>query len=199
MKVNINKIYIFTFYFSTTSVDKQKNRDKLINFTYITLGDIMIFCKITENNFIAKISNDVVENIDIFDMEEVEEFIKNLFTTILKRQKIKGEVELNIYIDNNYGMIVDIKNEEDFVFDDEVDIKIIFHLNNAFLYEIDYFDIVENTNIKNANIYFYNNNFYLELIDDIDKKDYIKLLEASNIIWDNEGFKIVNKGVKLTI
>jgi len=159
----------------------------------------MIFCKITENNFIAKISNDVVENIDIFDIDEVEEFIKNLFTTFLKRQKIKGEVELNIYIDNNYGMIVDIKNEEDFVFDDEIDIKIIFHLNNAFLYEIDYFDILENTNIKDANIYFYNNKFYLELIDDIDKKDYIKLLEASNIIWDNEGFKIVNKGVKLTI
>jgi len=199
MKVNINKIYIFTFYFPTTSVDKQKNRDKLINFTYITLGDIMIFCKITENNFIAKISNDVVENIDIFDIDEVEEFIKNLFTTFLKRQKIKGEVELNIYIDNNYGMIVDIKNEEDFVFDDEIDIKIIFHLNNAFLYEIDYFDILENTNIKDVNIYFYNNKFYLELIDDIDKKDYIKLLEASNIIWDNEGFKIVNKGVKLTI
>ena len=159
----------------------------------------MIFCKVNENKFIAKISNDAVENIDIFDVDEVENFIKILFKNFLKRQKTKGEVELNIYIDNNYGMIVDIKTEDDYIFDDEVDIKIIFHLNNAFLYEIDYFDIVENTNIKNANIYFYNNKYYLELTDDIDKKDYLKLLESSTIIWDDEGFKIIDKGVKLTI
>ena len=72
-------------------------------------------------------------------------------------------------------------------------------VNNEILYEIDYFDIVENTNIKNANIYFYNNKYYLELTDDIDKKDYLKLLESSTIIWDDEGFKIIDKGVKLTI
>lgn len=159
----------------------------------------MIFSEVSENNFIAKISNDIIENIDIFDIDEVENFIKNLFKEFIKKHKLKGEVELDIYINNYYGMIIDIKTDNDFLFEDEVNVRIMFHLNNIFLYEIDYFDILENTNIRNCNVYYYNDKFYLEITCNIDDKDYFTLLESSNILWDDTTMEIVKNGVKLTI
>lgn len=159
----------------------------------------MIFLEVDKNNFIAKISNDKLANIDIFNIEEVKEFTKIIFSNLVKKYNMKGEVEFNIYIDINYGIIIDIKNNNYFTFDNNIDVKIIFHLNNIFLYEIDYFDILENTNIKKANIYYYKDKFYLELINDINKEEYNYLLESSNIIYNDKSIDIINKGIKLTI
>ena len=159
----------------------------------------MIFLEVDKNNFIAKISNEKLANIDIFNIEEVKEFTKIIFSNLVKKYNMKGEVEFNIYIDINYGIIIDIKNNNYFTFDNNIDVKIIFHLNNIFLYEIDYFDILENTNIKKANIYYYKDKFYLELINDINKEEYNYLLESSNIIYNDKSIDIINKGIKLTI
>ena len=159
----------------------------------------MIFLEIDKNNFIAKISNDKLTDIDIFNVEEVEKFIKILFSKLIKKHNIKGEVELNIYIDNNYGLIIEIKVDDYFSFDDYIDVRIIFHLNNIFLYEIDYFDILENTNIKKANVYYYKEKFYLELLDDINKVEYNYILESSDIIYNDKSIDIKNEGIKLTI
>lgn len=159
----------------------------------------MYFYKVDKNNYVVKIFNDNLQDIDIFNVNEVEKFIINIFRKFLKKYKLKGDVLLNIYIDLYYGIIIEINNDNDYCFDDEIDVKVVFHLNNTFLYEIDYFYILDEVNIKNANIYFYKNKFYLEVTDNIDIADKYKLLESSNVIWDNKCFEIVNKAIKLKL
>ena len=158
----------------------------------------MIINKVDDDNYIIKVLNDKLDNIDIFNIDEVEEFIKNIFKNFLKFFKLSGEVVLNIYLDLYYGIIIKIKREV-ILFDDEIDARVIFHLNNSFLYEVDYFYILNNTNIKNGNIYFYDNSFYLELTDFASLSDMYKISESSNVIWDNRVFNIINNGIKLSL
>lgn len=154
-----------------------------------------MFIKLDNTHYVAKINNEKVKNIDIFDTFEVENFIKDKFITFIKKEKLKGSLELDIYIDNNYGMIIDINKIDELYLDDEISIKIMFHLNNAFLYEIDYF--IADSIKTNKNIYYYNNKFYLELIDNIKDIDYYKLLETSNIIYNEKGLDIIEYGIKV--
>ena len=65
----------------------------------------------------------------------------------------------------------------------------------GFLYKIDYFTI---NNHSNSSIYYYKNNYYLKPKKNINKKEYLKLLEASEIIYDNYE-EIINKGIKINI
>ena len=159
----------------------------------------MITQKIDENKYIVKVTNEKITDIDIYNTEEVERFTKELFSSFIKKYNLQGEIDLNFYIDYNYGIIIEITTDDYFSFDDSIDVRISFNLNPIFLYEIDYFDILENTNIKNKNIYYYNNKYYLELLSDIDQKDYNYLLESSNIYYNKNTLDIINKGIKLSI
>lgn len=157
----------------------------------------MIIEKLDKYNYIAKITNNKLKEIDIYNKDEIEQFVKELFSKIIKKYNLKGDIQLNVHIDNNYGIIIEIKVDDYFSFDDLIDVRIVFHLNDIFLYEIDYFDIVENINIKDKNIYYYKDNFYLELLSDIDKKDINIILESSNIYYNDKSIEITNKGIKL--
>ena len=56
----------------------------------------MIFLELDKNNYIVKIPNNKLNDIDIFNPIEVETFIKELFSKIIKKYNLKGEVDLNI-------------------------------------------------------------------------------------------------------
>lgn len=155
-----------------------------------------MICNVIDNDFlILKIfSND---KFDIYDHGEIKEFIKSLFDNILNKYSLSGNIIFNVFIDRLYGMIIEIKKESDIIIKKMVDIKIKFNLNISFLYEVDYFYLIEN-NIINQNIYYYNDKFYLEIINDIKENAYIKLLENCLVIYDDEINNIINNGIKLT-
>ena len=69
-------------------------------------------------------------------------------------------------------------------------------VNISFLYEVDYFYILEN-NLINQNIYYYKDKFYIEIINTIDKNKFTCLLDNSNIVYNNEINNIINNGIKL--
>jgi len=155
----------------------------------------MICNLIDKDFFIIKVFNDIY-NFDIYDHNEIKEFVNTLFKKLLNKYNIYGNVLINIYIDNVYGMIVEIKKEDNLFIKKFINIKIKFNLNISFLYDVDYFYLLDN-NINNQNIYYYNNKFYLEIINDIDKDTYIKLLDNSLIIYNEEINNIINNGIKL--
>lgn len=155
----------------------------------------MICNIINDEYFIVKLLKDYCA-FDIYDHEEIKNLVQDIFDTFLKKYNIYGSLVFNVFFDQKYGIIVEVKKERDLNFNHLVDIKIKFHLNISFLYEIDYFYLLDN-NIINQNIYFYNDKFYLEIVNDINDSDYIKLLDNSKIIYDNEMDKIVNNGIKL--
>lgn len=163
---------------------------------YTILGEDMVYSIINKNKSLLKIPRGLFDEIDIYDRDEIEEFVKIIIIRILRQKKIKGIVFLDIYIDLFYGMIIEIDNRDIDLLDNQIDIKITFHIDSSFLYEIDYFDVID-LNLKGHTIYYYENKFYLEINHDIDDKLLFYLLEAKEIIYKD--LDVIRGGIVINI
>ena len=135
-------------------------------------------------------------NINIYNKDSLERITKKIFKKITNKKKLNPLLILDIYENNMYGTIITLKHYKSmFNIDNEYEVKIHVHTNPTFLYKIDYFTI---NNHSNSSIYYYKNNYYLKPKKNINKKEYLKLLEASEIINDNYE-EIINKGIKINI
>lgn len=144
-----------------------------------------------DNDISIYISKQYLNNINIEKKEEIKKIIK----TVNKKYNLdlKGFLEIIIYQDKNYGIILKIKKEEPEYFDCfelniETDIKII---KTTFLYKIDDYAILENLNIYKMIIY--KDNLYLELKDSTNI-EIGKIIENSKIIYDEKKDKIIKRG-----
>lgn len=156
----------------------------------------MICNVIDKDSYIIKVFN--CDDFDIYDHDDIKEMVSNIFNKVLNKYNLFGEILFNIYVDNLYGLIIEVNKIDDLFIKNAVDLKIKFNLNISFLYEVDYFYLIDN-NITNQNIYYYKDKFYLEIINDIDKYDYLKLLDNSSIIYNNRINDIIDNGIKLSI
>ena len=153
----------------------------------------MIIKKINNNSFII---NDINIIKDIYNKEE----IKNLISTIIK--KLKKKYKLNnlfiftFYIDEYNNNIIKIINKESYT--KYIDIKIKFFINNIILYKIDYFKI-NKLKINNKNIYYYKDNFYLEIKENLNIKQKLFLEENTTYYYKEEALNIINKGLRIKI
>lgn len=153
----------------------------------------MIISQINKDNYQIKLPDTII---NIYDPIEIQNITKKIVKRINKKEKLYGLAILEIYQDQNYGTIIEIKNiKKSFLSKEELEIKITIHIDTPFLYKIDYFNI--NKNIQN-NIYYYNNNFYIKLNKSINKEKYLKLLETSEIIYNNT-YQIINEGLKIKV
>lgn len=153
-----------------------------------------MICKEVDKDFyILKIFND---DLNIYDHNEVRDFIEIVYERMLKKYNLKGIIVFDIYLDTNYGMIVEVKRNRDVLFDDVIDVKIKFNINISFLYEVDYFYVLDN-DLINQNVYYYKDKFYVELVNEIDRNSFVDLLDNSNIIYNDEINSIINNGIKL--
>ena len=117
----------------------------------------MIISQISKDNYQIKLPSKII---NIYDHTEIQNITKRVIKRINKHNKLYGLAILEIYQDINYGTIIEIKNiKKIFSSKDELEIKITIHTDTPFLYKIDYFDITQN---NKDNIYYYQNNFYLE-------------------------------------
>ena len=119
--------------------------------------------------------------------------IKNIIKKINKKYNIDiyGYIEAKIYIDKNYGVIINLKKEELEYFDyfnDEIEMNIEI-INDSFLYKIEDYnkDI-----IKDKKIYKYKDNLYIN-IEKIDNINLGKIIEISEIIYGKQAQTIIEK------
>ena len=153
----------------------------------------MIISQISKDNYQIKLPSKII---NIYAHTEIQNITKRVIKRINKHNKLYGLAILEIYQDINYGTIIEIKNiKRIFSSKDELEIKITIHTDTPFLYKIDYFDITQNN--KN-NIYYYQNNFYLELNKPINKRKYLDILEKSEILY-NDTYKVINEGLKIKV
>ena len=138
------------------------------------------------------------KNIDTNDKEQLEQTLKEIFIKINNRYQItfNGYYNINIYIDKNYGSIIEIKKEEleyldYFTNQIEMNIKVI---EDSFLYEIDEIDTYIN---KKFDIYLFYDKIYIKLKKEISPINMIKLLEHTQIIYGKEAKKITEKSKKI--
>lgn len=153
----------------------------------------MIITKLFKDTYQIKMPNQII---DICNQVKVKELTKEIIKKINKKNKLYGLTYLEIYQDINYGTIIKVKNDKTIYYKkDEIEIKIIIHTDTPILYKIDYFDIKKDYKNK---IYYYKNNFYLELENKINKDKYLKLLEVSEVIYEDT-HQIINNGLKIKV
>ena len=153
----------------------------------------MIITKLFKDTYQIKIPNQII---DIYNQVKVKELTKEIIKKINKKNKLYGLTYLEIYQDINYGTIIKVKNDKTIYYKkDEIEIKIIIHTDTPLLYKIDYFDIKKDYKNK---IYYYKNNFYLELENKINKDKYLRLLEVSEVIYEDT-YQIINNGLKIKV
>ena len=139
------------------------------------------------------------ENIDfdIFNKENLEKYIKELVLNIKKiyGYKISGSYNVNIYENKKIGLIIEFIKKESFdFFPDLIDLKLnIFYDSDVYLKLDDYFLIK-----KYRNIYYNNNNFYIDVTDLI-KKDILILSEFGKYIYGKNLEKLKNKLISLHV
>lgn len=152
----------------------------------------MIINKI-DNIYIVKILN---TNINLYSKEELEQIAKQIIFKINKNYKFQNTIHLEFYQNKNYGTIIKITDyNTSFIDNKEKTVKITIHTETHFLYKLDYFSIKHKNTIKH-NIYYYKKNFYLEIENDIPLKDYLNILESSEVIYEDTDL-IIDKAIKI--
>lgn len=146
-----------------------------------------------ENYYIIKLPN---TNINVYDQEKLEKITEKIIIKINKKNKLNNNIYLEFFINNNYGTIIKLTDyKSPFIINNNKTVKIKIHKDFPFLYQIDYFDI-KNDKLKKENIYYYKNKFYLKINSEINLNEYIKILELSEIIYE-EALDIIDNGIKI--
>lgn len=153
----------------------------------------MIISKLDKNTYQIKLPEQII---DIYNPEKIKDITKKIIKKINSKENLYGLAIIEIFQDINYGTIIEIKIiKKIFYSKNELEVKITIHTNTTFLYKIDYFDITKNTNNK---IYYYQNNFYLEINKQINKRKYLNILEKAEIIY-NDTYQIITSGLKIKV
>ena len=147
------------------------------------------------DNDITIYINKVFIDFDIKEKQELERFIMNIVLKIKKKKnnKLSGFYKAFVYINNNYGIIIDLIKQDDLdLFPELIDLKlIIFYDSEIYLKTNDYFKV------KDLNKYYkYSNNYYIN-ISEINNNELLKLIEFSKIIYGNESYNLNEKLIKI--
>ena len=125
-----------------------------------------------------------------YDNKDIKNILVNLFNNLNKYYNIElnDSYNLELYINKYYGMIVELQeNKNKLNEDDIVNIKLNILKDTLFLYEVD-----EPLNYLDNEIYYYEDKFYINIKD---KK--FTIFENSNIVYGNEVYKIIGRGIKI--
>lgn len=119
----------------------------------------------------------------------IKELLTNIFDVLVNDYdfEINNNYNINIYINEVYGIIVELISEEIIKKEDTVHINLNVMNDKLFLYEID-----DPLKYINSEIYYYDDKYYLNV-----KKMDINLLEYTTVIYDDTVYKILGRGVKI--
>lgn len=132
-----------------------------------------------EDCFLIKVFKDSVKDFNIFDMDSIKDFFQIIFNKFKNRYDLYGLIDVDVYVNDCYGMIIEMRPICDYF--DEVDMRIKMHLNNAFLVNID-----SNSILDYEDVYYYNGKFY---------GTYMGLCDSEVIYKNTE--EIINKGIRV--
>lgn len=143
---------------------------------------------VNDEDITIYINNYCLKKFNFLDLSSLEEDMNDLFHTLKTNYdlKISGYYNIDVYIDNNYGVIITMHHEEIEYYEyltDQIDTQVTIHNNKNFLYKItDFFGIKNYLANKNYALYKYNNELYIKLNEKIDDIIIGNLLEYSTEI-----------------
>ena len=142
-----------------------------------------------KDNFIIHILENNFDNVDIKD------YVKKIILKIKERlgQYISGFYEVNVYLNDFYGMIIEMIKKSDFdFFKDFIELDININKDSKMYFEFEDYFVILNKN----NIYFYNNKYYIN-IDQLNSSEQLKLSEYGKVMYGNKLNEIEHKLQKI--
>ena len=127
----------------------------------------------------VKIYKSYLNDFDIYNKDNIIELFKDIFITIKDKYNLLGLFDVDIYVNEEYGLIIEIHNICSYDF--EIDVKINVHLDSLFLSEINSNDILDCNDV-----YYYNDKFY----------GLFKEFSDRDVIYKNTNI-IINNGIKI--
>ena len=132
-----------------------------------------------DDYFLIKVFNVDIDCFNIFDIENIKVFIKNIFNKLRKKYELHGLFDVDVFVNDCYGIIVELKSIETYF--DEVDMRIKIHFDYDFLVEIG-----SNSILDYEDVYYYEGKFYSFYSKDSDSEVFYKNTD-----------EIINKGIKV--
>lgn len=156
---------------------------------------------IDNNKYIIFLNNNETKKICYDDDTKLEDYFKKLFLKLSQKYDIEltGYYDVIIYKDSNYGAVIEFSNDDIdyYSYFNQVDVKIIMSKRDLFLYEINY-NFIDDKILKKCECYKFLDKLYLK-INSIDRENYFKLLELSNIIYGSKVDEILKYGKKVIL
>jgi hypothetical protein len=168
-------------------------------FSYNMLGGIVKIEVNDSKKTTVYINKSIMGDIQFDEPRKVEEYFRTVIINLKKfyNYKISGDYNVRVYIDNIYGVIIELeKFYDDNEFEDNIiDMRIILNHNPVVLYEVCDYDYLK---ILGSNIekYYYNNKYYC-IIKGVDINKFSQFLEYSNIIYGEKAMNIIKKAKKI--
>lgn len=132
-----------------------------------------------DDYFLIKVFENNILDFNIFDLNSIKYFFQSIFNVLKEKYDLHGLIDVDVYVNNNYGLIIEMY-PVDSCFDD-IDMKIKMHLDSVFLVEID-----SNCILDYEDVYYYNGKFYGTYLNNCD----------SEVLYKNTN-DIINKGIKI--
>ena len=132
-----------------------------------------------EEYFLIKVFNEYLGNFNIFDVNDIKVFFSELFKKLIKKYNLHGLIDAYLYINNDYGMIIELYELDSYF--DNIDVRIKINFSDLFLVNIDNKDILDY-----EDVYYYNDKFY----------GNYKNISDSEVLYKNTK-DIINKGIKI--
>ncbi len=134
-----------------------------------------------------------IKNLDFSDKIFLESYLKNTLKILDNKYNLKfdGYYDVNLYIDQNYGVIIDVIKERLEYFDyfsNQIQLNINV-IEDCFLYEL--LDIPFHF-MDNLKFYKFFDKIYVKIKGQIDNFLVGNLFELSNVIYGEEKNKILN-------
>lgn len=138
----------------------------------------MVFSK--EDKFLLiRIFKSYLKNFDIYDKDQIIELFKFIFLNVKDKYNLSGMFDVYIYSNNDYGIIIEIKNL--YCYSDETELKIKIQVDSLFLMEIMSCEVIDF-----EDVYYYKDKFYSFFNNKYDRE----------IIYKDTN-EIINCGIKI--
>ena len=139
----------------------------------------MVVIQKIDDFFLIKIYKDYMGDFNVYDRDSIKNFFQDIFNKLKDKYHLSGLVDVDVYVNLLYGMIIEIHPICNFF--DEVDMRIQIHLNSIFINEIQMNEILDY-----ENVYYYKGKFY---------RVYQGLSDSEILYKDIE--EILEKGIKV--
>ena len=136
-------------------------------------------------------------DIEFTDEVCIEKFLRILFIKLKEYYNLKceGYYNIDVYIDNVYGIVLHLKKEEFEYYDyfsNQVEMRIVIN-RCKFLYLVDNFDF----NMNIFDVYRYNEKIYLLPKKELSNGEKCVLMEYSTLIYNSS--EIISNGKKIIL